>query len=195
MPVHFKGREQSAVLWNPGCESIEEAACTRAVKKFGDLPDRAMFIQQLFQMSDHYMVPSYIPNAWATLRRWQQTQEAGRTVVTKTEYDQIYYQLQEMQERLKAKEAELNHSFQPDRRTVLQQINSLRAEMGRIDTSRQRLHTLSFQKLTPEDIYGSATQGPEHDINIERWLAKKENNVEVQLAMIPQAGSAQLRTA
>ncbi|WP_448177888.1 hypothetical protein, partial [Stenotrophomonas maltophilia] len=32
MPVHFKGREQSAVLWNPGCESIEEAACTRAVK-------------------------------------------------------------------------------------------------------------------------------------------------------------------
>lgn len=195
MPVHFKGREQSAVLWNPGCESIEEAACTRAVKKFGDLPDRAMFIQQLFQMSDHYMVPSYIPNAWATLRRWQQTQDADRTVVTKTEYDQIYYQLLEMQERLKAKEAELSRSFQPDRRTVLQQINSLRAEMGRIDTSRQRLHTLSFQKLTPEDIYGSATQGPEHDINIERWLAKKENNVEVQLAMIPQAGSAQLRTA
>lgn len=195
MPVHFKGREQSAVLWNPGCESIEEAACTRAVKKFGDLPDRAMFIQQLFQMSDHYMVPSYIPNAWATLRRWQQTQEAGRTVVTKTEYDQIYYQLQEMQERLKAKEAELSHSFQPDRRTVLQQINSLRAEMGRIDTSRQRLHTLSFQKLTPEDIYGSATQGPEHNLNVERWLAKKENNVEVQLAMIPQAGSAELRTA
>ncbi|MCU0121950.1 lipase family protein [Pseudomonas sp. B2M1-30] len=195
MPVHFKGREQSSVLWNPGCESIEEAACTRAVKKFGDLPDRAIFIQQLFQMPHHYMLPSYIPNAWATLRRWQQTQEAGRTVVTKTEYDQIQYQLQEMQDRLKAKEAELNSPFQDDRRASVQQASVIRAEIGRIDTSRQRLHTLNFLKLTPEDVYGSAFQTPEHEQNVERWLAKKENNVEVQIAMIPQAGSAQLRTA
>ncbi|QHC96127.1 MULTISPECIES: lipase family protein [unclassified Pseudomonas] len=195
MPVHFKGREQSSVLWNPGCESIEEAACTRAVKKFGDLPDRALFIQQLFQMPHHYMLPSYIPNAWATLRRWQQTQEGGGTVVTKTEYDQIYFQLQEMQERLKTKEAELNSPFQSDRRAAMQQASVLRAEIGRLDTSRQRLHTLSYLKLTPEDIYGSATQAPEHDQNLQRWLAKKENNVDVQLAMIPHAGSAQLRTA
>lgn len=195
MPVQFKGREQSSVLWNPGCESIEEAACTRAVKKFGDLPDRDMFIRQLFKMSDHFMLASYIPNAWATLRRWQQTQEGGGTVVTKTEYDQIYYQLQEMQDRLKAKEAELNSPFQSDRRAAMQQASILRAEIGRLDTSRQRLHTLNYLKLTPEDIYGSATQASEHDQNVERWLAKKENNVEVRLAMIPQASSAQLRTA
>ena len=55
--------------------------------------------------------------------------------------------------------------------------------------------TLSNLKVTPEDIYSSTNQAPEHDQNLQRWLAKKENNVEVRLAMIPQAGSAQLRTA
>lgn len=195
MPVHFKGREQSAVLWDPGCDSIEEAACTKALKKFGDMPDRDAFVMQLFQMSDHYMVPSYIPYAWATLRRWQQTQESGTTVVTKTEYDQVYYQLQEMQERLKAKEAELRFAYQSDRRQYQQEANVLRAEIGRLDTSRQRIHTLSFLKLVPEDIYGSATQAPEHKINVDRWMAKKENSVEVQLAMIPDASSSDLRTA
>jgi pimeloyl-ACP methyl ester carboxylesterase len=195
MPVQFKGREQSAVLWDPGCDSIEEAACTKALKKFGDLPDRAAFVQQLFHMSDHYMVPSYIPYAWATLRRWQQTQESGTTVVTKTEYDQVYYQLQEMQDRLKTKEAELNNAFQYDRQANQREASLLRAEIGRLNTARQRLHALSFLKLTPEDIYGSATQAPEHKINVDRWMAKKENKVEVQLAMIPQASGSELRTA
>lgn len=195
MPVHFKGREQSAVLWDPGCDSIEEAACTRALKKFDDLPDRAAFVKQLFHMSDHFMVPSYIPYAWATLRRWQQTQESGTTVVTKTEYDQVYYQLQEMHDRLKTKEAELNNSFQYDRQANQREASLLRAEIGRLNTARQRLHALSFLKLTPEDIYGSATQAPEHKNNVDRWMAKKENTVEVQLAMIPQASSSELRTA
>jgi hypothetical protein len=195
MPVHFKGREQSAVLWDPGCDSIEEAACTKALKKFGDMPDRDAFVMQLFQMSDHYMVPSYIPYAWATLRRWQQTQESGTTVVTKTEYDQVYYQLQEMQERLKAKETELRFAVQSDRRQSQQEANVLRAEIGRLDTSRQRIHTLSYLKLVPEDVYGSATQTPEHKLNVDRWMAKKENSVEVQLAMIPDANSSDLRTA
>ncbi|CAI8822921.1 lipase family protein [Pseudomonas sp. fls2-241-R2A-110] len=195
MPVHFKGREQSAVLWDPGCDSIEEAACTKALKKFGDMPDRDAFVMQLFQMSDHYMVPSYIPYAWATLRRWQQTQESGTTVVTKTEYDQVYYQLQEMQDRLKAKETELRFAVQSDRRQSQQEANVLRAEIGRLDTSRQRIHTLSYLKLVPEDVYGSATQTPEHKLNVDRWMAKKENSVEVQLAMIPDANSSDLRTA
>ncbi|URM26437.1 lipase family protein [Pseudomonas frederiksbergensis] len=195
MPVHFKGREQSAVLWDPGCDSIEEAACTKALKKFGDLPDRAAFVKQLFHMSDHFMVPSYIPYAWATLRRWQQTQESGTTVVTKTEYDQVYYQLQEMQDRLKTKEAELNNAFQYDRQASQREASLLRAEIGRLNTARQRLHALSFLKLTPEDIYGSASQSPEHKINVDRWMAKKENTVVVQLAMIPQASGSELRTA
>jgi pimeloyl-ACP methyl ester carboxylesterase len=195
MPVHFKGREQSAVLWDPGCDSIEEAACTKAIKKFGDMPDRDAFVLQLFQMGDHFMVPSYIPYAWATLRRWQQTQESGTTVVTKTEYDQIYYQLQEMQDRLKSKESELRFASQSDRRQYQQEANLLRAEIGRLDTSRQRIHAMSFLKLAPEDVYGSATQAPEHKINVDRWMAKKENKVEVQLAMIPDVRSSDLRTA
>ena len=195
MPVHFKGRQQSAVLWDPGCDSIEEAACTKAIKKFGDMPDRDAFVLQLVQMSDHYMVPSYIPYAWATLRRWQQTQESGTTVVTKTEYDQVYYQLQEMQDRLKSKESELRFASQSDRRQYQQEANLLRAEIGRLDTSRQRIHAMSFLKLAPEDVYGSATQAPEHKINVDRWMAKKENKVEVQLAMIPDARSSDLRTA
>jgi hypothetical protein len=54
---------------------------------------------------------------------------------------------------------------------------------------------MSFLKLAPEDVYGSATQAPEHKINVDRWMAKKENKVEVQLAMIPDVRSSDLRTA
>ncbi|MFW9081546.1 lipase family protein [Pseudomonas sp. P2757] len=194
MPVHFKGREQSSILWNPGCESIEGAACTKQLQKLGDMPVRAPFIQQLFQMPHHYMASAYIPNAWATLRRWQQTQKKGGTVVTKTEYDQVSYELAEMRARLEAKTAELN-SLLSDRRELTQQTRILTAEIGLVDMSCQRLNRLRRITIAPEDIYGSATQAPEHDLNVERWLAKKENNIEVQLAMIPQASSAQLRTA
>lgn len=42
MPVHFKGSEQSAVLWDPGCESIEEAACTKAIKIRGHARPRCI---------------------------------------------------------------------------------------------------------------------------------------------------------
>jgi hypothetical protein len=35
------------------------------------------------------MVGAYIPNAWATLRRWQHTQVSGHTVITQHEFERI----------------------------------------------------------------------------------------------------------
>ncbi|WP_347906025.1 lipase family protein [Pseudomonas purpurea] len=196
MPVHFKGRDQSAVLWSPGCDSIEEAACSIALKKQGDLPDRDNFIKQLFQFSNHKMVDSYIPNAWATLRRWQQTQDTGTTIITKTEYDQVSNQLLDMQTRLKEKRSELTYGLSglehQDRQRT---ISALDSEVRKLDESRQRLNTLFHRTLTPMDVYGSAIQSPELSSGIERWLTKKENKVEVQLAMIPQQSATELRMA
>lgn len=195
MPVHFKGRDQSSILWDPGCDSIEQAACTTALKKIEDLPDRDAFWLQAIQMGNHFMVPSYIPNSWATLRRWQQTQKTGTTIVTETEYKQVSFELQEMQIRLKDKESQLKSGDHSDRMANNQDLGALRAEIGRLNTSGERLNTLKFHNLTPEEVYGSATHAPEHELNVERWMAKKENKIEVQTAMIPKAGSSELRTA
>src|SRR5471032_3662061 len=79
-----------------GCASIEEAACTRALAKDGDLPFRGGFIDQSMNLGDHSIPGSYIPFSWATLRRWQQTQETGGTVVTKREYDLVAAALETM---------------------------------------------------------------------------------------------------
>ncbi len=37
------------------------------------MPDREGLIRQLVQYKQHFMTASYIPAAWATLRRWQQS--------------------------------------------------------------------------------------------------------------------------
>jgi hypothetical protein len=51
------------------------------------LPDRPALLTQLVQTDNHFMVPGYIPACWATLRRWQQAQISGSTLVTRREYE------------------------------------------------------------------------------------------------------------
>jgi len=188
MPVTFEGKPTSAVLWSPGCESIEEAACTRAVQKKGDMLNRSSFFGQLVEYKNHMMTISYIPSAWATLRRWQQTQERDTTVVTKNEYEQIQHALQEMQLKLRDERARIadRTRFYDNRQQNQQVAAALSSEIEKLDVSRQRLHTLLFRRLTIEDVYGTAAKSPELKIDVERWMAQKENNVEVQIAMIPQ---------
>lgn len=61
----------------------------------------------------------------------------------------------------------------------------LGAERSRLNTTIGRLGKLTATKLKPADVYGNAAQSPAFEASLKRWRAHKENNVKVQLAMIP----------
>ncbi|WP_219061450.1 hypothetical protein [Pseudomonas sp. UMAB-08] len=61
----------------------------------------------------------------------------------------------------------------------------LAAERYRLNTTIGRVGKLNATKLKPPDVYGNAAQSPAFEASLKRWRAHKENNVKVQLAMIP----------
>ncbi|MEB0199899.1 lipase family protein [Pseudomonas sp. 5S4] len=192
IPVKFNGREESSILWDPGCESIEGAAICKLANKLyangkNDMPDRAAFITQIVNHNDHYMVPSYVPFAWATFRRWQQTLEANQTIVTDREYRLIEKALEQQDREISREEARapraVNLRSREDGPSNL--LSQLISERHRLNLTRARLSKLNATRLNPIDVYGSAVLSPTFEAGLERWKAHKENTAEVQLAAIP----------
>lgn len=197
MTVDFNPKEKSSILWNPGCASIEEAACTRALAKDGDLPFRGGFIEQAMNLADHSIPGSYIPYSWATLRRWQQTQEANGTVVTELEYDLVGAALRTMRSKVQEKRKQImdTRSYHNKDPEYLQTGGELSGESGKLAESLQRLKVLRFRRLEPADVYGSAAQSPNLQAALLRWKGQRENNLQVQIAMIPQQDDGDLMFA
>ncbi|AMS16094.1 lipase [Pseudomonas chlororaphis] len=187
MPVDFTGKEKSAILWTPCAASIEDAACTRAIAKDGDLPIRDNFIMQAMQTGDHSAPHSYIPFAWATLRRWQQTLEHGETVVTKREYDLVKAALENMQSKVQdeCKQQMDTRRYQNNDRQCHRTVSELSEESQKLSITIERLEMQYKRHLTLADVYGSAAQSPALEAALKRWMAKKENTTQVQIAMIP----------
>ncbi|MEA9979779.1 lipase family protein, partial [Pseudomonas sp. RTS4] len=152
-----------------------------------DMPDRAAFITQIVNHNDHYMVPSYVPFAWATFRRWQQTLEANQTIVTDREYRLIEKALEQQDREISREEARapraVNLRSREDGPSNL--LSQLISERHRLNLTRARLSKLNATRLNPIDVYGSAVLSPTFEAGLERWKAHKENTAEVQLAAIP----------
>jgi hypothetical protein len=153
----------------------------------GDMPVRDGLLAQLINYKDHMMIASYIPFAWATLRRWQQTQETGATVVTEREYMMIDNALAVLKEKLYEHARQMRQNEGPRGATADENAagNALFREQDRLNTTRQRLNALRFRRLTLADVYGSAAQSPEFTGSVERWAKHSENQHSVQYAKIP----------
>ncbi|MEO8488412.1 lipase family protein [Pseudomonas sp.] len=186
MPIKLPDGTQSSVLWKPGCESILEAGCNRAVQRNGDMPDRDNLLKQLFQANQHFMTASYIPAAWATLRRWQQTVDSQGPLVTRTEFELIDHALEKMTEQLRDKNRELDRRRPPNARDHAHEHNqALNAEIDRLRTSRQRLDPLRWRRLEARDVYGSHTHSSGLEPSLKRWFSHRENRELSQVASIP----------
>ncbi|MEJ5057015.1 MULTISPECIES: lipase family protein [unclassified Pseudomonas] len=199
MPVHFVSHEPSAVLWDPGCESIENYACTAMLEQTrrNDMPVRGNLLAQLIDYKDHMMLGSYIPFAWATMRRWQQTEETGETVVTSREYEVIDDALAAFREKLYEHTRQMRHNEGPRGATANEQavLSALNREQDRLKRTRQRLHTLRCRVLSLTDVYGNAAQSPEFAASIERWARHTENQHSVQYANVPKPLESELLLA
>ena len=197
MPVDFTGKEKSAILWDPGCASIEEAACTRALAKDGDLPFRGGFIDQAMNLGDHSIPGSYIPFSWATFRRWQQTQEIDGTVVTEREYKLVAAALETMHTKVQdqGKQTRNTQRYNNNDPEYLQTVTDLNKESQNLLDSLVRLKKQNERHLTLVDVYGSAAQSPNLEDSLHRWKGQRENMLKVQIAMIPQQDDGDLMFA
>ena len=190
MPLMLADGTQSSVLWKPGCESIEEAGCNRALQLHGDMPDREGLIKQLVEYKEHFMTASYIPAAWATLRRWQQTLDNSGPLVTPREFELLDHALASMRQQLREKRLELARRA-PSNGRGYEHHEPLNAEIDRLHTSRERLETLRWRRLEARDVYGSYAHSAQLQPSLKRWFSHRENRERSQVASIPPSTSSE----
>ncbi|MGL4270806.1 MAG: lipase family protein, partial [Pseudomonas paracarnis] len=184
MPITLPDGSHSSVLWKPGCESLQEAGCNRALQLQGDMPERDNVLRQLFQADQHFMTTSYIPAAWATLRRWQQTLESEGPLVTQREFELLDRAFEDMRQQLRAKRRELALRRPANDRSH-EPTDALNAEIDRLHTSRERLASLRWRRLEARDVYGSHARSAHLQSSLKRWFSHRENREPAQFAGIP----------
>ncbi|WP_024677269.1 lipase family protein [Pseudomonas syringae] len=185
MPVSFADGHKSSIIWEPGCDTItEHAACTVALQQKNGLPKRGGTLRQIIDNANHKMVVSYIPACWAVLRRYQESQEFKRSLVTEREFRWVDDALESISLQLQAKERQF--TMQALESQVEAQKQALRDERSKIQETRDRLGTLRFTKATETQVYGRAAAIPEAlAVNLERWRLHAINTTLEQLAMAP----------
>ncbi|MDE1532595.1 lipase family protein [Pseudomonas carnis] len=184
MPITLPDGSHSSVLWKPGCESLQEAGCNRALQLQGDMPDRDNLLRQLFQADQHFMTTSYIPAAWATLRRWQQTLESEGSLVTQREFELLDRAFEDMREQLRTKRRELALRRPANDRSH-DPTDALNAEIDRLHTSRERLASLRWRRLQARDVYGNHASSAHLQASLKRWFRHRENREPAQFTSVP----------
>lgn len=190
MPVTFGEGHKSSILWKPGCSTIIDHGCAKALHATNGLPERESFLRQLFSAGHHSMVGSYIPGCWASLRRWQEALQLKRSLVTNREYEWISSALENIQQQLRAVKRDLqnNHRSYVREQESVHKTLMLNHEIDKISMTKARLTALRSQRVTETDVYGSYADQPEWvEEGLLRWNAHPENLVQEQLAMIPPA--------
>ena len=188
MPVYFRAGIKSSILWEPGCSTINDHGCAKALKATDGLPSRAPFLRQIADNADHKMVASYIPNCWASLRRWKQAQESRDSVVTDEEFKQVDEALTNAKRQLRTFDNQL--AARPEKRIERQAAAqaALHQEIGSIETTRLRLRKLRNKPVSEADVYGVFAGLPELiEESFPRWKAHPQNSSQEQLAMSPPA--------
>ncbi len=190
MPVTFGEGHKSSILWKPGCSTIIDHGCAKALHATNGLPERESFLRQLFSAGHHSMVGSYIPGCWASLRRWQEALQLKRSLVTNREYEWISSALENIQQQLRAVKRDLqnNHRSYVREQERVHKTLMLNQEIDKISMTKARLTALRSQRVTETDVYGSYADQPEWvEESLLRWNAHPENLIQEQLAMIPPA--------
>lgn len=187
LPVEFDHKERSSILWMPRCDTVtQHAACEVVLEHKHGLPDRPALLAQLIQTGNHFMLSSYIPACWATLRRWQEAQISASPLATKREYEWIDNALARITQQLRDAERSLAGRGAPNGRSESAINIALIREVDKLHSTRARLATLRTASVSEKDVYGSLSERPEQLAkNLARWQAHPENREAEQLAMAP----------
>jgi hypothetical protein len=187
MPVEFERGKKSAILWEPGCDTItQHAACSLAIQQKNGLPHRPPLLAQILQAGNHLMTSGYVPACWAVLLRWKQAHDEKLTRITDSEFNWVEGSLALITSQLREIERDLRGRSQAYARTQENNIRALSLEKSKIETTVARLKSIHPQRISAQALYGSLSEQPEElTKNVDRWLAHPENKVKNPLAMAP----------
>jgi len=187
MAVQFSSTEMSSVLWEPGCDTVtQHAACSMALEQRRGLPQRAPLLAQIFNASNHSIIGSYVPAAWAALRRWQEALEFKRPLITLREFDWIDTSLINVTQQLRDTEREMRGRPDAYVRARESEARAIYKEIDKLTLTRERLKSIRYKFLKEADIYGSLADQPQVLAeSLPRWRHHPENLVQEQLAMSP----------
>lgn len=187
MPVEFERGKKSAILWEPGCDTItQHAACSLAIQQKNGLPHRPPLLAQIFQAGNHLMTGGYVPACWAVLLRWKQAHDEKLTRITDSEFNWVEGSLAQITNQLREIERDLRGRSEAYARTQENNIRALSLEKSKIETTVARLKSIHPQRISAQALYGSLSEQPEElTKNVDRWLAHPENKAKDPLAMAP----------
>lgn len=188
-PVKLGAKEESSILWEPGCDTItQHAACTLAVQQIDGLPNRPGLISQIFHAGNHSMAGGYIPACWAALRRAQESLTLKTSMVSDRELNFVTGALERITHQLRSRRNDLRNRGSKFLETHESAVNAFSQEVDKVQETRDRLATLHYEKVNEAKVYGSLSQDAEALADtVLRWQAHPENRVAEQLAMAPPA--------
>ncbi|CAI8921305.1 Lipase (Class 3) [Pseudomonas sp. IT-P171] len=197
MPVEFERGIKSAILWEPGCDTItQHAACSLAIQQKNGLPHRPPLLAQIFQAGNHLMAGGYVPACWAVLLRWRQAHEDKRSRVTDLEFNWVANSLARITTQLREIERGIPARSEAYVRTQENNIRALGLEKSRIAITVDRLKRVREERVTAHALYGSLLEQPEQlKANVARWLAHPENKFKDPFAMAPEDPEGDALTA
>lgn len=200
---HFMPRKPGAgiaasVLWQPGCEAIEQnasAACAAELAIEYDMPTRSNFVYQLFQVPDHSISKSYTRAALANLLRWHASLERGGALFTAEEQAELQPQLQRLKQHLAAWEAGTFQEFEREvrkrydtrfyymsktqrRHAYFDGVDKARAEreeqQPQLYRAERRLVAQAERLITAKDLFGDQVVHEELPRLLDEWLQLAE---------------------
>lgn len=196
MPVTLADKQQSSILWEPGCDTVaQHAICLEAQKLINDMPARDSFLRQIADAGDHSMVGSYIPHCWANLRRWHETYKRKALLITPEEFEWASGALERVKQQLR--DVEKRAAYGPNKRVQSHRVQAERKtrqkEIDRLQRDLDRLQGLRYQTLSEKEVFGEFAGTPELLEAWARWENHPENTMAEQLAMIPSAAKSDER--
>ncbi|WP_417662927.1 lipase family protein [Pseudomonas sp.] len=212
MPRKPKGGSEASILWQPGCESIDQQACAEFAGRIsleGDMPKRGGFIRQAIGIFEHSSDTGYSRAGLTTLVRWyaSATEREG-ALFTPQELKDLEPQIKQVEQQVNAWQANSFLSFKRAtrndmrfyRKTDLEllamynngisEAKSLQAvQSKKLNQVRARLLAEAQRVVTLQSVFGEHAQRADMAGLMAEWRELKEIQEAERLAQVAPAAS------
>lgn len=183
---HVEGNEQVSV------RGVEKEVGQKALAVVGGLPVENCEWYHSFgglatKMNNHYMLDSYIPATWSTLKRWIQASDNSTGAMLQTEYN--YYErvlfirqkeLDEYTEKTRDYKIPQNVNIEQKwgEKQDIDKRNKLRAEVQQLAINTIRAKLITDQPISKEMVYGKdVLQHPEFEKIFNQWTEDDKQRI------------------